>query len=101
MLCCTSVLSYVLRSLVQGLGELLYAVLQICALIPGWTMGELLHAVLHISAVSVLLAPALGLRRAVLCCAVHLCCHLCSDLRPQGLGELLYAVLHIYAVSLL
>ena len=82
MLCCTSMLSYVLRSLVQGLGELLYAVLQIFALIPSWTMGELLHAVLHISAVSVLLAPALGLRRAVLCCAVHLCCHLCSDLRP-------------------
>ena len=82
MLCCTSLLLSVLKTMTQGLGELLYAVLQICALIPGWTMGELLHAVLHIFAVSVLLAPALGLRRAVLCCAVHLCCHLCSDLRP-------------------
>ena len=54
MLCCTSMLSYVLRSLVQGLGELLYAVLQICALIPSWALGELLYAVLHICAVSVL-----------------------------------------------
>ena len=82
MLCCTSVLSSVLRSIAQGLGELLYTVLQICALIPSWTLGVLLHAVLHICAVSVLLASPLGLRRAVLCCALHLCCHLYSDLRP-------------------
>ena len=69
MLCCTSLLSSVLRSaalglrrsvlcllrsMAQGLGELLYAVLQICALVPSWALGELLYAVLHICAVSVL-----------------------------------------------
>ena len=43
-----------LGSMVQGLGELLYAVLQICALVPSWALGELLYAVLHICAVSVL-----------------------------------------------
>ena len=63
MLCWTSVLSSVLRSLAQVLGELLYAVLHICALVPSWALGELLYAVLFI-------------------CAAHLCCHLCSELRP-------------------
>ena len=52
MLCCTSVLSSVLRSMAQGLGELLYAVVQICALVLSWDLGELLHAVLHICAVN-------------------------------------------------
>ena len=42
MLCCTSVLSSVLRSMAQGLGELLYAVLQICALVPNWALRFLL-----------------------------------------------------------
>ena len=38
----------------QGLGELLYAVLQIFALVPSWDLGELLHAELYIWALSVL-----------------------------------------------
>ena len=73
MLCCTSVLSSVLRSMAQALGELLYAVLQICALVPSWALGELLYAVLHI----------------------------CALFFSWALGELLYAVLHICAVSVL
>ena len=42
---------------------------------------------------SVLRSAALRLRRAVLCCAVPLCCYMCSDLRTLGLGELFCAVL--------
>ena len=53
MLCCTSVLSSVLRSAALGLKRA-PAVLQICALVPSWALGELLYAVLHICAVSVL-----------------------------------------------
>ena len=37
-----------------GLRELLYAVLQICALVLNWDLGELLYAVLHICVSSVL-----------------------------------------------
>ena len=57
MQCCTSVLSSVLRSMAQGLEELLYAVLQICALVPSWALGELFYAVLHICAVICALSP--------------------------------------------
>ena len=53
MLCCTPVLSSVLRSATLGLRRAA-AVLQICALVPSWALGELLYAVLHICAVSVL-----------------------------------------------
>ena len=64
MLCCTSVLLSVNRSATKGLRELFYAVLHICAVICTQIYGP-------------------GLRRAALCCAVDLCCHLCSD---QWLG---------------
>ena len=54
MLCCTSLLSFVLKSAALELRRAA-AVLQICALVPSWDLGELLlYAVLHICAVSVL-----------------------------------------------
>ena len=96
MLCCTSLLSSVLRSaalglrravlccavhlcsdLWLGLKKAAYAVLQICAFIctltPGWGLRRLLYALLQI-------------------CALVPC---------WALGELLYAELHISAVSVL
>ena len=61
----------------KGLGELLYAVLQTCALFPNWDSRELLYSVLQIFAVISALTSNSGLR------------------------ELLYAVLQICAVSFL
>ena len=93
MLCCTSVLSSVLRSAALGLRRA-GAVLQISALVPSWDLGELFYAVLYISAVICAQIYGPGLRRAALCCAADLC-------SSWALGELLYAVLHICAVSVL
>ena len=66
MLCCTSVL----RSMVQGLGELLYAVLQICAVICAQICGHTASK----GASGVYSGHQLGFGRAALCCAAHLCC---------------------------
>ena len=79
MLCCTSVLC---SDLQQGFGELLYAVLHICALVSSWTLGELFYAMLYICVVVCAQIYDPGLRRAALCCAADLCCHLCLDLQP-------------------
>ena len=49
MLCCTSVLSSVLRSMAQGLGELLYAVLQICALVLSWALVVVFNVIRFLS----------------------------------------------------
>ena len=68
-----------------NLGEMIYTVLQICTVIIVLTSGrglrELLYALLYICAVICAKICGQGLKRAVLCCAAHLCCHMCSDLQ--------------------
>ena len=74
MLCRTSVLSLVLRSVTLGLRRAVYAVLYICAVICAQISSPGLRRAALCCAADLCSDPQLGFGRAALCCAAHLCC---------------------------
>ena len=97
MLSCTSVLSSVLISAAKGLGELLYAILHICAVICAQTNGLKLRRAPLCCSADLCSGSQLGFGRDGLSWAAYLCC-ISALTSGWSLRELFYAVLHICAL---